>query len=186
MRMADVILMLAEVYAELGDESSAKTQLQKVRSRAFAAADQTTKVVNYISGLSGDALKEAIQQERKLEFAGEGYRRYDLIRTGLLPAKIKAVRDQQIAMVNGLKTQGYYTFPNGNTISNYIYVKALNVSSLGMSKMLTTQCTVDSTDPTWPVRFPGWRGNCDLWTSAGFTPSSGNRNLAIQGLFRYI
>jgi hypothetical protein len=89
-------------------------------------------------------------------------------------------------MVNGLKTQGYYTFPNGNTISNYIYVKAVNVSSLGMSKMLTTQCTVDSTDATWPVRFPSWRGNCDLWTSAGFTASSGNRNLAIQGLFRYI
>jgi starch-binding outer membrane protein, SusD/RagB family len=186
MRMADVILMLAEVYAELGDEGSAKVELQKVRSRAFAQADQADKVTTYISSLSGSTLKEAIQQERKLELAGEGYRRYDLIRTGKLPEKIKAVRDAQKAMVAGLKSKGYYTFPNGNTISSFIYVKAVNVSTLGMTKMLTTQNTVAETDATYPVRFPSWRGNCDLWTANGYTTSAGNRNLAIQGLFRYI
>ena len=77
-------------------------------------------------------------------------------------------------------------FPNGNQISDYIYVKAVNVADLGMSKMLTTQTNVDPTDPTYPVRFPGWRGNCDLWGANGFNPTSGNRNLAIQGLFQYI
>jgi starch-binding outer membrane protein, SusD/RagB family len=185
MRMADVILMLAEADAELGDEASAKAELKKVRARAFAAADQTEKVDNYINPLSGEALKEAIQQERKLEFAGEGLRRDDLIRTGKLPAKVKALRDAQKAMVADLKAKGYHTFPNGNTISNYIYVKKVNVASLGMTKMLTTQCTVPETDPTYPVRFPSWRGNSDLWTSIG-TAASGDRNLAIQGLFNYI
>ncbi len=186
MRMADVILMLAEVYAELGQEPQAKAELTKVRSRAFSANDQTTMVTDYISGLSGDALKEAIQQERKLELAGEGYRRFDLIRTGKLPEKIVELREKQTDMVNALKDQGYYTFPNGNTISNYIWVKKVNVADFGLTKMLTTTCTVDETDPTWPVRFPGWRGNCDLWGDLGFTAESGNRNLAIQGLFRYI
>lgn len=188
MRLADVILMAAEVYAELGDEGSAKTELTKVRTRAFAAADVPTKVTAYIGALSGDALKEAILNERKFEFVGEGYRREDLIRNGKLPEKIKKIRDQQIAMVNGLKTQGYYTFANGNTISNYIYVKAVNVSDLGMTKMLTTQNTVPDTDPTYPVRFPGWRGNCDLWgaTNPTYIPSNGTRNLAIKGLFNYI
>jgi hypothetical protein len=188
MRMADVLLMRAEINAELGDEPAAKNDLKTVRSRAFLAADQAEKVVAYINGLSGDNLKEAIQQERKLEFAGEGFRRYDLIRTGKLPEKIKQVRDLQKDMVNALKTQGYYTFPNGNTISNYIYVKAVNVSDLGMTNMLTTQCEVAENDPTYPVRFPGWRGNCDLWSSVNpaFVPSNGTRNLAIQGLFKYI
>ncbi|MBN1107784.1 MAG: RagB/SusD family nutrient uptake outer membrane protein [Bacteroidales bacterium] len=186
MRMADVILMLAEVYAELDQESLAKAELLKVRSRAFAADDQTTMVTNYIAGLSGETLKEAIQQERKLELAGEGYRRFDLIRTGMLPEKIVELRDRQTEMVNALSTNGYYTFPNGNTISNYIWVKKVNVADLGMSKMLTTACTVDETDPTWPVRFPGWRGNCDLWGDFGFNGETGTRNLAIQGLFRYI
>jgi hypothetical protein len=188
MRMADVLLMRAEVNAELGDESAARNDLKTVRSRAFLAVDKAVKVDAYVNGLSGDNLKEAIQQERKLEFAGEGFRRYDLIRTGKLPEKIKQVRDLQKDMVNGLKTQGYYTFSNGNTISNYIYVKAVNVSDLGMTKMLTTQCEVADNDPTYPVRFPGWRGNCDLWSSvnSAFVPSNGTRNLAILGLFRYI
>jgi hypothetical protein len=186
LRMADVILLLSEAYAELGDEGAAKTELTKVRARAFATADQASKVTGYIGALSGDALKEAILQERKLEFAGEGYRREDLIRNGKLPKKIKELRDAQIAMVNGLKANGYYTFPNGNTISSYIYTKAVNVADLGMTKMLTTQNTVADTDPTYPVRFPSWRGNCDLWTSLGYTVSTGNRNLAIKGLFNYI
>jgi hypothetical protein len=186
MRMADVILMLAETYAELGDEGSAKTELTKVRSRAFKAADQATLVTAYIGGLSGDALKAAIQEERKLELAGEGIIRYDLIRTGKMPEMIKQRRDIQKAMVAGLTTNGYYTFPNGNTISNYIYVKAINVADApySMTKMLTTQCTVAESDPTYPVRFPGWRGNCDLWPA--YTITTGKRNQAIQGLFRYI
>jgi hypothetical protein len=186
MRMADVILMLAEVYAELDQEALAKTELLKVRSRAFSADDQATEVTAYVNGLAGQALKDAIQKERKLELAGEGITRYDLIRTGQMPDMIKQRRDVQKAMVAALQSQGYYTFPNGNTISNYIWVKKVNVADLGMTKMLTTQCTVDETDPTWPVRFPGWRGNCDLWTSLGYTASTGTRNLAIQGLFSYI
>ena len=184
MRMADVILMLAETYAELGEDGAAKMELTKVRSRAFKPADQAAKVTSYIAAMSGETLKEGIQQERKLEFAGEGYRRYDLIRTGKLPEKIKQVRDLQKAMVQGLQSQGYYTFPNGNTISNYIYVKEMNVTDVGMTKMLTTQNTVAESDPSYPLRFPGWRGNSDAWPQ--YLPSSGNRNLAIKGLFRYI
>jgi hypothetical protein len=184
MRMADVILLLAEAQAELGDEGAAKTELTKVRARAFASADQAVKVTGYISALSGDALKEAILQERKLEFAGEGYRREDLIRNGLLPKKIQALRDTQIAMVKDLKAQNFHGFANGNQIPAYVYTKAVNVSSLGMTKMLTTQNTVAETDPTYPVRFPSWRGNSDAWSQ--FTPSAGNRNLAIHGLFKFI
>ena len=132
-------------------------------------------------------MKEAILQERKLELAGEGFRPlrpYPDRRK--LPEKIKQVRDAMTAMVNGLSTNGYYTFANGNTISNYIYVKKVNVADLGMTKMLTTQCNVAKTDPTWPVKFPSWRGNCDLWSSLGYTNTTGTRNIAIMGLFNYI
>jgi starch-binding outer membrane protein, SusD/RagB family len=194
MRMADAILMLAEVYAELptadgGSESLAKAELRKVRSRAFASADQTEKVDNYLAALSGDALKDAIQQERKLEFAGEGLRRWDLIRTGTLPEKIVALRAAQTAMWNGLNTNGYYTFPNtGNTISNYIYTKSVNTADLGLTYMLTKQCLVAETDATYPVLFPSWRGQNDGWATkdTNFVNTKGKRNLAIKGLFEYI
>lgn len=186
MRMAEVYLMLAEVQAELGNEDAAKANLAIVRSRAFSAADQATKVTAYIAGLSGQALKDGIFDEKKLEFAGEGILRYDYIRAGILTERIKKLRDLQNAMVASLKANGYYTFPNGNTISNYIYVKAVNVADLGMAKMLTTQTEVAESDPAYPIKFPGWRGNCDLWAAQKFVNTSGNRNLAIQGLFRYI
>ena len=195
MRMADAILMLAEVYAVLGDDGSARIELTKVRSRAFSAADKATLVTNYINGKSGPALLEAIWDERKFELAGEGLTRYDLIRTAKIGQKIKERRDAQIAMVNGLKSQGYYTFPNGNTISSFIYTKLVNVGSapFNMTKMLTTECTVPESDPTWPVRFPGWRGNSDAWPA--YTTTNGlvvapytaaGRNLAIKGLMKYI
>lgn len=186
MRMDDVLLMLAEVDADLGDEGGAKGALTQVRNRAFLPEDRQTEVTDYIGALSGDALKDAIQQERALELCGEGYRRNDLIRTGKLPEAIYNLRQTNAAMINGLQANGYYTFPNGNTISNYLWVKKVNVADYGMTNMLTTQCEVGSTDPTYPIRHPGWRGNCDLWTAEGFTPTTGNRNLAIRGMDHYI
>ena len=186
MRLSQVILMLAGTYAELGEEANAKNELLKIRSRAFSDIDQTEMVTNYINSLSGDALKDAILEEHKLELAGEGHHRFEMIRTGKMPEKIKRLKDNQNAMVEGLKTDGYYTFSNGNTISNYIWIKAVNTSDYGMSNMLTTQCNVGEDDPTYPIKFPGWRGNCDLWGAYGFNNTDGDRNLAIKGLFRYI
>jgi len=60
------------------------------------------------------------------------------------------------------------------------------MADLGINKMLTTTTTVNENDPNYPALFPGWRGNCDLWGSNGFSASAGKRNLAIQGLFEYI
>lgn len=192
MRMGDIILNLSYAYALLGDEPNAKLYLTKVRSRAFSSADQTAKVTNYVSALSGQTLIDGILEERKLELAGEGLTRWDMILSGTMPERIKKLRDTQIAMVNGLKTNGYYTFPKtGMTISKYIWTKTVNMTDFGISTMLTGN-PVAETDPNYPVLTPGWRGNCDKWTSSdfnggnGFTASSGKRNIAIKGLYRYI
>lgn len=187
MRLGDVILKLSYAYALLGDESNAKLYLTKVRSRAFSSADQATKVTNYINSLSGENLIDAILEERKLELAGEGHTRWDMILSGKMPERIKKLRDRQIAMVNGLKTNGYYTFPEtGLTISNYIWTKAVNMSDYGIATMLTGNSTVDETNVNYPVLTPGWRGVCDKWNSFGYNNTSGKRNIAIKGLFRYI
>jgi starch-binding outer membrane protein, SusD/RagB family len=193
MRLGDVILNLSYAYALLEDEPNAKLYLTKVRSRAFSSADQATKVTNYVNGLSGQTLIDGILEERKLELAGEGHTRWDMILSGKMPERIKKIRDRQIAMINGLKTNGYYTFPEtGLTISNYIWTKAVNMTSFGIPTMLTGNANVDESNPNYPVLTPGWRGNCDKWTAAtynagnGYTASSGNRNIAIKGLFRYI
>jgi hypothetical protein len=76
-RYADVLLMAAEAYAKstTPDISKAQTYLNQVRRRAFG--DNLHDITS-----TGDALYQAILEERRLEFAMEGERFFDLVRTG--------------------------------------------------------------------------------------------------------
>lgn len=71
-RYSDVLLMAAEAYYRLGNETRSRTELNKVRQRAKLAPVTAT----------GAALFEAIVRERQLELAFEGKRYLDLIRWG--------------------------------------------------------------------------------------------------------
>jgi len=78
-RFAETKLNLAECYAQTnGREADARTALSDVRRRSIAVADDPLD----ISALSGAALKEAISNERRLEFLGEGIRGIDIRRKG--------------------------------------------------------------------------------------------------------
>jgi len=172
LRLADVLLMLAEVKAELGEDGDAITLVNQIRERAFG------DVSHDISGLSGDALKDAVAEERKLELLGEGTRRWDLIRSGKLPERAIAIQQEMATMVSDLQTQGYHTFANGNVISSYIWTKMVN---------LTNPLTYDTPDSTDPALYPGWRGQYDYSKIASGPKVNGtNHNVAIQGLFTYI
>ena len=70
LRYADVLLMAAEAAAFSGDEGTAHQYLNMVRNRAGLEAIAP----------SGDLLIQAIQNERQLELAFEGFRYIDLIR----------------------------------------------------------------------------------------------------------
>lgn len=73
-RYADALLLLAEALAEVGGrDDDAIARLNEVRTRAFAAP---------VSGLTGEALKDAIFAERARELMGEGHYFFDLVRTG--------------------------------------------------------------------------------------------------------
>ena len=190
LRMADVMLDLAYASAAIGDEATAKAYLEQVRSRAFNQEDQTEFVTNYINAISGQDLLDAIAFERKLELAGEGKTRWDMILHGTMPERIVALRNRQIAMVNGLKTDGFYTFPEtGVTISNYIWTKYVDIKDIDPTLDLLTKETpndLQPSDPIYPVLVPGWRGTSDLWTDYISTLPSDEVNLAIRGLYEYI
>lgn len=190
LRLADVMLDLAYASAATSDEGTAKIYFKKVRSRAFSDADQATMVDSYVDALTGQALLDGIAQERKLELAGEGKTRWDMILYGTMPDRIKELRDQQIEMIEGLKIDGFYTFPEtGMTISNYVWTKYVKMSDIDPSlNLLTTQTPegITTLDPTYPVLVPGWRGTSDLWKDYISTLSSDEVNLAIRGLYEYI
>jgi len=85
------------------------------------------------------------------------------------------------AMINGLNTNGYYQFPNGNIISKYIYVKKYTLATSGLTNILTTTCYVPPSDPLYPLLYPGWRGSFTDWNSG--TTVLAKEILAIRGLF---
>ena len=175
MRMSEMYLGYAEACAALGEEGEAKNYLKIIRERAFPAGKANTDA--FITKCGG--ILKAVIEERGFEFAGEGDRRWTLIRTGLLPEKIKEIKELTKKMFEGLKTKGFYKFENGNVISSYIYTKLVDAKSK-YGFRLTAQCP----DKNDPVLYPGWRGQHDDWGSFGCTyAETPKTNLAIVGLF---
>ena len=79
LRLADVILLYAEALNENGNSSAAIAQLNTIRARAGLSGTTASGTTD---------LRQAIQDERRLEMAFEGQRWFDLVRTGTVSAEI--------------------------------------------------------------------------------------------------
>jgi hypothetical protein len=73
-RYAEVLLLAAEAYNKAGQDGNARAQLNKTRNRAG--------LVDVSTSLAGNALFDAIVEEKFLELAHEGQRFWDLVRWG--------------------------------------------------------------------------------------------------------
>jgi hypothetical protein len=98
LRYADILLMKAEAAAQLSRPSEAITLVNQVRARARVSTRPPGTTLGTLSydptnapagtlpdlaaGLSGQALLNAIWHERRVEFAEESLRFWDLVRTG--------------------------------------------------------------------------------------------------------
>lgn len=72
-RYADVLLMYAEALNEIeGPTSSVYNAINQVRQRAHQPV--------LTNGLTKEAMREKIRHERRVEFAGEGLRYFDIVR----------------------------------------------------------------------------------------------------------
>ena len=122
MRFADVLLMYAEAVNELyGPRDDAKEALKRVRRRAFDAAQWTDKVESYVESLTNEAdFFQAVMDERKWEFGGEGIRKYDLARWNKYGEVIYNLYNE---MTNwGLVANGAYV-PGIEKVPSNIYYK---------------------------------------------------------------
>ena len=103
MRFADVILMAAEAEAQAGSLSTATDHVNTIRTRAGSTATiegirkvgsntagpiANYKVSTYPAFASKDQAMAAIMEERKLELAMEGHRKFDLVRWGKATATL--------------------------------------------------------------------------------------------------
>lgn len=179
MRISDAYLMLAEVYAALGDDANARKYLAIVHNRAFKG-NSDPDFEAYIKKCG--SVYDAVIYERALEFVGEGMRRHDLVRTGKLPKACVDNRAFMTAVVDGVHENGFYRFDNGNELPAYVWTKMVDAKRQ-YGYRLTAQCT----DESDPVLFPGWRGQHDDWGSIQPAFKDVNEtNVAIRGLFKYI
>lgn len=78
-RLADVILIRAEALNELNQTAQAAPLVNQIRNRAGLANTTATTQA---------AMRDVIEKERRLEFAFEGQRWHDLVRTGRAEAKL--------------------------------------------------------------------------------------------------
>ena len=167
-RYTNYLLMLAEADIILGDNAEALSLLNQLRDRAFGDTNHRLQSVDL----------RTLVAEVGRETLGEGDIRWTEIRTGLFTQYAKAMRTELKSVIAGLEANGYYTFPNGRTISNYIWVKYVKVPG----------CLVYDRDDSDPALTPGWRGIYDYSTIelVASKVKGTDHNLAIQGLFRYI
>jgi starch-binding outer membrane protein, SusD/RagB family len=93
-RYDDVLLMQAEAYIELGQHDKALPLINQIRTRAAASTGRLKKadgsfpsnynIKNYsATGWTQAFARKALQWERRLEFATEGARFFDLVRWGV-------------------------------------------------------------------------------------------------------
>ncbi len=104
LRYAEVLLSYAEAKIELGQiDNSVYEAINQVRHRAEMPD------VDRLKYGTQDKLRELVRRERRVEFAYEGMRRYDLLRWGLLgDAMPETIYHMNGTITNHLNAEGDY------------------------------------------------------------------------------
>ncbi len=91
LRYADVLLLYAEALNEWqqGPTNDAYAAINMVRRRAYGFPLSGTSKADLATGLSYEAFRQAVREERAYELAFEGHRRQDLIRWGIFYETIR-------------------------------------------------------------------------------------------------
>lgn len=109
-RYADALLMLAECLNEQGfPNTQAFTYLNQVRTRA-GLPNKTQGNANPALAINSQAdFRLALEQERRVEFAGEGHRWFDLVRTGRAVTVMQNHGVQEKALKSTVQSGAYQT-----------------------------------------------------------------------------
>ena len=129
-RYADVLLFKAEALIELGRQDEALPLINMLRTRAKSSTGRTKhangtnpsnyKISEYVGGAgwTKDYARTALQWERRLEFAMESPRFFDLVRWGIaaetLNAYLATEKTRRAYLTNAVFTKGrdeYFPIP---------------------------------------------------------------------------
>lgn len=128
MRFSDIYLMFAEAQNDLygPDEMNdvagitPRQALEKVRERAFGIGNSEITAYN---GATKEDFFNAIVNERAWEFGGEGLRKWDLVRWGMLSKKIEDMKLALCRLMADKDVQIFDRFYPEGTLPQTIYYK---------------------------------------------------------------
>lgn len=128
-RLAELYLNYAEAAYETGDEATARTYINKIRSRASVQMPGITD--------AGSALLARIQQERRIELCFESQRIYDVRRWKIAPnTESQPARGVQITKNNdGTFTYNYFTVQEREW-SDKLYLWPISRSEINKNPLL--------------------------------------------------
>jgi hypothetical protein len=114
LRYSDILLMYAEVLNELNKPGVAGDKyyyLNLVRKRAFSSNPSTATVADT---LTMEQFRDTVMRERRLEFAQEGQRLFDLKRTGTFISTMTALATKNAAILKQSSLPKYTaSYPGG-------------------------------------------------------------------------
>jgi len=131
LRYADALLMYAEALNEINQTTQALLFLNRVRERAFNNTDH-----NY-NGLTQQEFREAVWLERHLEFAQEGHRFFDLVRTGRFVDRMREHSQIEATLAESNKTE------IANNLKDYMILMPIPQHEIDLNPEL--------------VQNPGWK-----------------------------
>ncbi len=126
-RFADVLLMAAEAEIEVGSLTKAQEYINRVRARAanpgsmVQGAPANYQIGQYLVPFTSQAeARKAVRFERRLEFAMEGHRFFDLVRWGIADQVLNEYLSKEKTRRSYLNGSGgfikgkneYYPIPN--------------------------------------------------------------------------
>ena len=117
MRYSQVLLYYAECLNELvgadlaldgaATSMTARQALARVHTRAFS---DKTAAEKYVNGISQENFFDALVQENAWELTGEGFRKFDLVRWGILAQKIADMKAEYAKNVTNWPTEIYFNY----------------------------------------------------------------------------
>ena len=147
MRFAEVVLNLAESAIGINKLAEGKTLIESIRKRAGILIGDG----NYgLAGISSrDQLFSAALKERKVEFAYENKRFYDLRRWMLFEAGTTTAR-LGVAPLNGTRRTGYYIIAKNTAGTKYVHASI----DPFLPNTVTGIPAIVNRDPVFPYTIP--------------------------------
>jgi hypothetical protein len=171
-RYADVLLIYAEAKIELNDiDQSVLDAINKVRARAYKVDYTETSSYPEVTTTDQTELRRTLRIERRMEFAWEGLRYFDLIRWKLAE---KVMNTNMYGMLDPdelrekVVNPGLWFFPEVPPIDEDGVADFTSMYNQGLIKLLVKRTFVAPKQYLWPIPYKDVQINENVKQNPGY------------------